>query len=111
MGSMVIADLCQRTWLEQGVHDLLAFLMLLGPIIAFICLFKKNISPFLKRLSTIALVIMIFFTGLSLRIVTGDKIGILLWILSLLSWLYVLFGKKVGKTGGPEVMHFSRKDH
>jgi hypothetical protein len=109
MGSIDIVSLWGRTWLDQGAYDLAALLLFSGPIIALVCLFKKNIPPFLKRMSKIALIGMILFTSPILGIAAENKIGILLWPLSLLSWLYIVFGKKVGKTGGPEVLHCPKK--
>jgi hypothetical protein len=93
MGSIDFGQVWGPTWLEVGFEDILIFLILLGPIIALVCIFGKNISPFLKRISIIALVIMFFLVGLALR----NEIGIL-WAFSFLSWLYVLLSSKVRKT-------------
>ena len=78
--------------------------MLLGTVIAFVCIFKRNVSVSLKRIAACALVFMVPFIiywiwifALSphrQKMDTGDQLTVIFIAISLFSWTYIVFRKK-----------------
>jgi hypothetical protein len=93
----------QPTLLEELLSTILGvavLLLLVGLIAALVCLFKKTVPPFLKRLSKGAIPLTILCIAVQAWEILSDpkkrdmESGSLVWIpvfiLGLLSWIYLL---------------------
>jgi hypothetical protein len=103
----------------QGIVTIFFYAILLGPVIAIACIFKRHVSMFLKRIAMVALVLIIPISVYMLWEFTEspgnptiDRMekGIIIWcIISFLSWLYVLYGKKGRQASEPESLSLLEK--
>jgi hypothetical protein len=105
MGQIYIPDPYIPTLMDWGMGIVFILAMAMGPIVALICLFRKSISVFMKRISISAIVLLaflvfytlwVYFTSLthSKVLMTETVLTIIFSIISLLCWTYVLKKKE-----------------
>jgi hypothetical protein len=121
MGQINITDMWAPTLLEEGIGIVLILVMLIGPIVALICLFRKSIPVFLKRFSMSAIILIaslifytlwVYFTSpIHSQVLTIDSVAtIICSTISLLCWTYVLKKKEKPRERCGTILSLGRKE-
>jgi hypothetical protein len=121
MGEINIQNLWEPTLLDWGMGMVFILAMVMGPIVALICLFRKSISVLLKRISISAIVLltfcvlyvlwMYFTSSIRSNVLIADTVfPIIFSTISILCWTYVLKKKekpqeRFAATLGPNERH------